>query len=261
MMTTALLADRGFIRVSGTEARAFLQGLVTCNMETITPDSAGFGALLSPQGKILFDFFIYAEADGFILDCVEPLAADLLKRLTMYRLRAKITLENLTGQLHIQAVWDMPSLDGLADPRASVLGWRLLQNGPAPQSEAAAYHAHRIRLGIAEGGLDYVYGDTFPHEANFDRTGGVDFHKGCYVGQEVVSRMQHKTQVRKRVVPVYFDDPALPLGADIVAGDLSIGRMGSSIAGQGLALIRLDRAEEAERLTCMGRAITLTKGV
>ena len=260
MMTTALLADRGFIRVSGTEARAFLQALVTCNMENITPDSAGCGALLSPQGKILFDFFIYAESDGFILDCPNFLAADLLKRLSLYKLRAKLTLENLTGQLHIQAVWDAPS-EGLEDPRGGALGHRILCTGPAPQSEAATYHAHRIRLGIAEGGLDYVYGDTFPHEANFDRTGGVDFHKGCYVGQEVVSRMQHKTQVRKRVVPVYFDDPALPLGADIVAGDLSIGRMGSSIAGQGLALIRLDRAEEAERLTCMGRAITLTKGV
>ena len=260
MMTTALLADRGFIRVSGTEARACLQALVTCNMENITPDSAGCGALLSPQGKILFDFFIYAESDGFILDCPNFLAADLLKRLSLYKLRAKLTLENLTGQLHIQAVWDAPS-EGLEDPRGGALGHRILCTGPAPQSEAATYHAHRIRLGIAEGGLDYVYGDTFPHEANFDRTGGVDFHKGCYVGQEVVSRMQHKTQVRKRVVPVYFDGPALPPGADIVAGDLSIGRMGSSIAGQGLALIRLDRAEEAERLTCTGRALTLTEGV
>ena len=260
MMTTALLADRGFIRVSGTEARAFLQALVTCNMENITPDSAGCGALLSPQGKILFDFFIYAESDGFILDCPNFLAADLLKRLSLYKLRAKLTLENLTGQLHIQAVWDAPS-EGLEDPRGGALGHRILCTGPAPQSEAATYHAHRIRLGIAEGGLDYVYGDTFPHEANFDRTGGIDFHKGCYVGQEVVSRMQHKTQVRKRVVPVYFDGPALPQGADIVVGDLSIGRMGSSIAGQGLALLRLDRAEEAQRLTCAGHQIWLEKEV
>ena len=195
-----------------------------------------------------------------MLECPLALSADLLKRLTMYKLRAKLTLENLSGQFHILATWNQPS-DGLDDPRDSALGHRLLQNGAAPEGDEAAYHAHRIRLGIAEGGLDYVYGDTFPHEANFDRTGGVDFHKGCYVGQEVVSRMQHKTQVRKRVVPVYFDGPALPPGADIVAGDLSIGRMGSSIAGQGLALIRLDRAEEAERLTCTGRALTLTEGV
>eukprot|EP01037_Dinobryon_pediforme_P009630 gene9630-9707_t len=258
-MTIAILAHRGFIRISGIDARAFLQGLVTCNMDNITPQAAGFGALLSPQGKILFDFFIYAEADGFILDCPASLAADLLKRLTMYKLRAKLTLEDLSGQFHIQAVWDAPS-EGLYDPRSPALGRRLLHNGPAPVSDDSAYHSHRIQLGIAEGGLDYVYGDTFPHEANFDRVHGVDFQKGCYVGQEVVSRMQHKTQVRKRVVPVYFEGPALPLGADIVAGDLNIGRMGSSIAGQGLALLRLDRAQEAQTLTCNGYNIRLDQG-
>jgi len=179
----------------------------------------------------------------------------------MYRLRAKITLENLTGQFHIQMVWDAASLEGLADPRAPALGRRILCSGTAPEDDECAYHARRITFGIAEGGLDYLYGDTFPHEANFDRTHGVDFQKGCYVGQEVVSRMQHKTQVRKRVVPVYFNGPALPLGADIVAGELNIGRMGSSIAGQGLALLRLDRAEDAGNITCMGRIIRLKDGV
>ena len=262
MMTTALLAHRGFIRVSGMDARAFLQGLVTCNIETVTPEQAAFGALLSPQGKILFDFFIYAEPDGFILDCPAALATDLLKRLSLYKLRAKITLENLSDTLHVQAAWDDSAAQGCNDPRDPALGRRVLSAGAAPETpDDSAYHTRRITLGLAEGGLDYLYGDTFPHEANFDRTGGVDFHKGCYVGQEVVSRMQHKTQVRKRVVPVCFDGSALPLGADIVAGDLNIGRMGSSIAGQGLALLRLDRADEAGSLTCAGRALWLNHGV
>jgi len=244
-MTHAILMNRGFVRVSGGQASAFLQGLLTCDVEKITPEQAGFGGLLTPQGKILVDFLIYSTDLGYILDCPQDLAADLTKRLGFYKLRAKVLIENLSGQFHVEARWEEPGTEGWNDPRHAGMGQRILREGPASGDEAA-YQAHRISLGVAQGGIDYVYGDTFPHEGNFDRFGGVDFTKGCYIGQEVVSRMEHKTHIRKRVVDVTFSGEALTLGAEVTAGELAIGRMGSSVAGMGLALLRLDRAEAAK---------------
>jgi folate-binding protein YgfZ len=236
-MPSATLADRAVLRVSGTEARGFLQGLVTCDVEAVSATQAAYGALLSPQGKILVDFLMVEEGDGaFLLDVPGVLAADFLKRLTLYRLRAKVKIEAL-ADLCVVAVWDetAPLLAGIApvehvarfaDPRAHGLGWRVI----APKTEAAA--------------PSLVYGDTFPHDANFDLINGVDFRKGCYIGQEVVSRVQHRGSARKRVLRVRIDGPA-KAGETIVVDDVVIGSLGSVAGRSGLALMRTDKAEEA----------------
>lgn len=253
-MASAYLDDRSVVRVAGEDARSFLQGLVTCDMAKVGP-AAGFGALLSPQGKILFDFLVVQGEDGFLFDIAGAQASAFVKRLGMYRLRAKITIEE-RFELGIVALWDGATAEGLVfdDPRHPGLGRRcLLARASADASaDAAAYHQHRILCGVPEGGRDYPFGEIFPHDADLDLLHGVDFRKGCYVGQEVVSRVEHRGSARKRIVPVALRGHAAA-GSTIVAGDLAIGTMGSSAGARGLALIRLDKAEEA-----IARGVPLT---
>ena len=253
-MPVVILQDRGVVRVSGADARSFLQGLVSCDMDKISPRLAGFGALLTPQGKILFDFSIFERDETFLLDCPLDMATALAKRLSFYKLRAKVVVEDVSGAHSIEAGWDdaarlgwRDTRLGWRDARLAALGWRdVVAHSAGTLDMCLTYEAHRISLGVPAGGVDFIYGDAFPHEVNMDLLGGVDFQKGCYVGQEVVARMQHKTAVRKRVVPVSFDGPAPAVGAEVKAGDLVIGRMGSSLSGRGLALLRLDRVEYAQ---------------
>src|SRR6185437_12134491 len=186
-------------------------------------------------------------------------AQPLADKLGFYKLRAKVTVENLSDNLGVIAAWGgelavKPDLS-FADPRDAALGWRILAPQELAQKAAdligaelvdsTAYDAHRIALGVPRGGLDFIYGDAFPHETNMDRLHGVDFDKGCYVGQEVVSRMQHRGTARTRTVRVVLDGPAPAPGETILAGDKSLGTMGSSAQGAGLALIRIDRAADA----------------
>jgi folate-binding protein YgfZ len=259
-MPSAFLADRGVVRVTGDDARSFLDGLLTSNMHSVAVDRARFAALLTPQGKILVDFIV-AEADGeigggFYLDVPRALAPDLAKRLAMYRLRAKVVVENVSDTLGITVYWggaEAPEEDGLAyaDPRVPGLGDRLIAERELARSLAdstdAAWDAHRIALGVPEGGRDFTYGDAFPHETDMDQLGGVDFDKGCYVGQEVVSRMEHRGTARTRIVPVVYPEGIAAMeGADVMAGDRRIGTAGSAgPGGTGLAMLRLDRLEEA----------------
>ena len=262
-MPSAFLSDRGVVRVSGDDAARFLQGLVTCNVETLGAGEARYGALLTPKGKIVVDFLCIGvpadEGGGFLLDTPAVLAAELAKKLGFYRLRAKVVVEDLSGPLAVTACWGdaaVPAAEGLAvrDPRHPALGWRVI--GPKPAEPPAAtgdYEAHRISLGIPAGGRDFVYGDAFPHEADMDQLAGVDFAKGCYVGQEVVSRMQHRGTARTRVVPVTFADFPPMEGLDVMAGEKQVGVMGSSVHGRGLAKLRLDRVAEAAEA---GEAIT-----
>lgn len=258
-LTASLLDDRGAVMVSGDDARSFLHGLLTNDVEHLALGQARHAALLTPQGKILFDMFVVATEEGFLLDVGRALVAEFVKRLTFYRLRAKVTITDLSGETVVAALWaGEPALPGetvFADPRLAGLGSRavlpaaeasdLLQAAGATIVPPEVYHDHRIVLGVPEGGKDYALGDTFPHEADMDQLGGIDFAKGCYVGQEVVSRMQHKTTVRKRVVPVTVPGVGLIGGAEVTAGDLVVGHMGSSTAAGGLALLRLDRVEDA----------------
>ena len=257
-MPSAQLPDRGIVHIGGAEARAFLDGILTCDMDGVAPGRARFGALLTAQGKILFDFVVFADgADGFMLDCRRVFAPDLVQRLSFYRLRAKVTLEDRSEALAVVAGWDgapEPAGDSVLgsapDPRLPALGWRALApiDGAPALTDATPedYDAHRIALGVPDGGRDFLYGDAFPHEALMDQLGGVDFDKGCYVGQEVVSRMQHRGTARTRIVPlVYLDGFVAEAGTEVAAGGRALGTTGTASRGRGLAMVRVDRAADA----------------
>ena len=272
-MKAAFLPDRGVVKVSGEDARNFLNGLVTTDVTELEPAQGRFGALLTPQGKIVVDFLITeapgGHGGGFLFDCPRALAKTLTDKLAFYKLRAKVAVENLSDSLGVIAAWDgdpavTPDL-AFADPRDHALGLRIL----APQElaakvaaligadlvDASAYEAHRIACGAPRGGLDFTYGDAFPHETNMDRLHGVDFDKGCYVGQEVVSRMQHRGSARTRTVKILLDGPSPEPGATILAGDKAVGTMGSTAGEMGLALIRTDRVADA-----LSAGLALTAG-
>jgi folate-binding protein YgfZ len=262
-MKAALLPDRGVVKVAGDEARKFLNGLLTTEMAQVTPAAARFAALLTPQGKIIVDFIIaenrVEDGGGFFLDCPRALSTALADRLNFYKLRAKVVIEDVSQALAVLAVWDGSAETefGLTyrDPRHPGLGTRVIlpphvaaaaaADLGAELVDAAAYEIYRVTLGIPRGGLDFIYGDAFPHEADMDQLNGVDFDKGCFVGQEVVSRMQHRRSARKRVVPVAFDGFGPEAGIPILAGERPIGVMGSSTQGRGLAMLRLDRLADA----------------
>ncbi|KAA2236086.1 CAF17-like 4Fe-4S cluster assembly/insertion protein YgfZ [Salinarimonas soli] len=259
-MPTAHLTNRGVVRVAGADARTFLQGLVTCDIDRVAPGEARYGALLTPQGKIIADFIVIEAPEdaggGFYLDAPVVLCADLAKRLGFYRLRAKVEVADLSSALAVVAGWGdaaRPADEaGLVheDPRLPALGWRAIMAGEEAAGLADAtweeYLPHRVRLGIPEGVADFTYGDAFPHEALLDQLGGVDFDKGCYVGQEVVSRMQHRGTARTRIVSlVYPEGFSAEVGSPVVAGERGLGTAGSGAGDRGLALIRVDRATDA----------------
>ena len=262
-MQVALLPDRGVVKVAGDDARVFLNGLVTNDMTKVVPGKPRFAALLTPQGKIIIDFIV-AEAPsndggGFFLDCPRALASTLVEKLNFYKLRAKVICEDLSSVLGVMAIWDgtAESEYGLSypDPRLPALGSRIMLPPHLAEEAAAdlagmlvgadAYEAHRIALGVPRGGLDFIYGETFSHEADMDQLNGVDFGKGCYIGQEVVSRVEHRASARSRVVPIVYDEFAPSSGLPVMAGDRQIGTLGSTAKGHGLALMRLDRIGDA----------------
>jgi tRNA-modifying protein YgfZ len=253
----ALLSDRAVVRVSGPAAHGFLQGLITNDIDKAKPGGAIHAGLLTPQGKILFDFFVVPAADAFLLEIAKAKAGELAQRLGFYKLRAQVEIAE-DPSFAVAAAWGAPPRlpDGAiayADPRLSALGLRILLQAEADARNLGctiagedAYHAHRIALGVPEGGRDYAFGDAFPHEAMFDRLAGVDFDKGCFIGQEVVSRMEHRGIARKRIVGVEGEGPLPPSGTEITAGGAPVGTLGSVSEHSGLALLRLDRAEEAK---------------
>ncbi|MGO9702247.1 MAG: YgfZ/GcvT domain-containing protein [Xanthobacteraceae bacterium] len=280
-MKAALLPARGVVKVAGDDARNFLHGLVSADIQKLAPGVARFCALLSPQGKIIADFFVVEapaeDGGGFFLDLPRTLANALVDKLNLYKLRARVMVEDLSEVLGVLAAWDGEGTTrvGLwyADPRLPALGHRAmlppqraadaaLEFGAA-MVDPAEYDTHRIALGVPQGGADFSYSDAFPHEADMDQLGGVDFEKGCYVGQEVVSRMEHRGIARTRALPVRFDGTPPASGVAVMAGERQVGTMGSSAAGHGLALLRLDRVADAlsrgEPLVAGGVPIRLNK--
>jgi folate-binding protein YgfZ len=262
-MKAALLPERGVVKVAGEDARKFLNGLLTADIEKVAPERPAFAALLTPQGKIMVDMIVAenpaADGGGYFLDVPRALAPTLVQRLNFYKLRAKVIVEDLSEVLGVMAVWDGTGTSdyGLsyADPRIAALGSRCMlpphlipdaaADLGAALAEASDYDAHRIALGAPRGGLDFLYGDAFPHESDMDQLNGVDFQKGCYVGQEVVSRVEHRGTARKRVVPVTFEDFAPEAGVRVMVGDVEAGVMGSSARGRGLAMLHLGRIGDA----------------
>ena len=272
-MKAAFLPDRGVVKVTGADARDFLNGLVTTDVTLLRPGLGRFGALLTPQGKITTDFLITeapaGHGGGFLIDCPRALAQGLADKLGFYKLRAKVAVENLSDSFGVLAAWDgdpavTPDL-AFADPRNPALGLRILVPAELAQKvadligaelvQSSAYDAHRIAAGVPRGGLDFMYGDAFPHETNMDRLHGVDFDKGCYVGQEVVSRMQHRGTARTRTVRIVLEDFSPEPGTAILAGDKPVGTIGSTAGQNGLALIRIDRAADA-----LAAGVALTAG-
>jgi hypothetical protein len=260
----ARLTDRGVIAVTGPDALSWLDNLVTNDLGRLTaPSDAVHAALLNPQGKILFEFFVVRGEDGLLLETAADRVEGLVKRLSMYKLRANVAVADVSAAYVCLTLWGKEACSSgetrgttsFCDPRHLELGRRILAEARFATDIAAAsngcdaasadYDAHRVACGVPEGGKDYLLGDTFPHEANFDRLNGVSFTKGCYVGQEVVARMQHKTVVRKRVVRVQGDG-GLVSGMEVHIGEAVVGRVGTVAGHKALALIRLDRATEAE---------------
>ncbi len=242
------LDDRALIRVTGEEAEHFLHGLVTTDIAGLPQGVARPGALLTPQGKIMFDFLVFRVPEGFALDCRVATAGDLAKRLKLYKLRAKVEISTPEQQL-VSVEWESDSGassdDSIADGRFSAPVRR--RYGAAATTANAprnAFDALRIENGVAELGPDYAAQDAFPHDVGFDQTGGVSFRKGCYVGQEVVSRMQHRGTARKRALIVAGSAPLEP-GADLVAGGRAAGKLGTAAGNRALAIARLDRVKEA----------------
>jgi folate-binding protein YgfZ len=249
-MPIAILEARVVARVAGPDATHFLDNLLTSNVPA--PGGARYSALLTPQGKIVADMIVVGTEGGFRLDVPRTTLDELMKRLRLYRLRAKIEL-GVLEDLAIAVAWDgaEPLVDTFAydDPRLPELGRRFI----LPAAEAAQivmvpeaeWHTHRTRLGVPEGGLDFLYGDAFPHEADMDQLHGIDFGKGCYVGQEIVSRMQHRGTARTRIIPFAVCGPPPSPGTEITSGGKTIGRVGSGINGRLLGLVRLDRIADA----------------
>ncbi len=252
-MPTAHLDDRALITLAGPDAEHFLQNIVTVDLDALGAGEARPGALLTPQGKIVFDFLVSRDGqEGLVLECRADVADDFVRRLTLYRLRAKVDISK-QDQASVAVSWQSDSTaarseaKGMADmrfPTADAV-LRFHGEGPAADAEVGAWQAFRISRGIAESGSDYTLGDAFPHDVLLDELGGVGFRKGCYVGQEVVSRMQHRGTARRRVL-VISGESALPAaGIEITTGGRTLGLLGSVSGNKGLAILRIDRVKDA----------------
>lgn len=252
--TAGLRPDRAVFRLGGTDARHFLHNLLTADIDHLQPGQATYAALLTPQGKIMFDMFVVAEGDGFIIDCAASQKAELIRRLNFYKLRAKVDISDQPGKMIGVSPAETPN--AFADPRWSGMGWRFVTDAGA-MPVATDYDAARIAAGLADTDADLGSGEVFPHEANLDQLGGVSFTKGCYVGQEVVSRMEHRGLARSRILPLTLSGPAPARGSDIRSGDTLIGTLLSSSGSLALGLIRLDRLAEAEAPLLTG-AVTVS---
>ena len=241
-LQTAALTSRALIAVSGEDWRSFLQGLITQDVDTLAPGEIRFGALLNPQGRLLFDLFVVGREDGAWLDVERAQRDALVMRLTMYRLRAKVQIA--ADDAPVLAAWGGrdPGPEWRADPRLAALGWRGYDIAATPDADEIAYDAHRLALGVP-GPADWGVEKTYPIEANFDLLHGIDFKKGCFVGQETTSRMKRRGQIKNRMLSIAFDGPPPAVGAELLNGERRAGEVLSGQPGRAIALVRLDRLE------------------
>lgn len=264
------LPDRGVIAVTGADRATFLQGIVSNDVTKVSETQAGYGAFLTPQGKYLFDFFMVMSGDTLLIDCEAARIGDFIKRLTMYKLRADVQLADVSDSIGVFAVFgdNVPEILGLdgarglarplvggaafVDPRLAEAGARLI--GPVDSVVAAAgldaadcqetkpedYDRHRLSLGLPDGSRDLAVDKATLMESGFDELNGIDWTKGCYMGQEVTARMKHRGLVKKRLMPVVIEGSAPEPGSNIVADGRTVGEMRSAFDGRGLALLKLD---------------------
>jgi tRNA-modifying protein YgfZ len=244
-MPAVFLANRSLITVAGAEAEPFLQNLVTTDLASLAIDEARPGALLTPQGKILFDFMIWRDGHDLVLETDAEQAEGLLKRLTMYRLRAPVELKP-ADDAGVTVSWGGDRVDGRKDARFAKAGIALARTaGRHGADDPALYDELRIDNGVPLSGRDFALQDAFPHDVLMDLNGGLSFRKGCYVGQEVVSRMQHRGTARRRVVTVVGEGALPAAGTEISAGGKPMGTLGTVSGNRGLAILRIDRAGDA----------------
>ncbi len=268
----ALLPARGVIEVTGEDRVEFLQGLVSNDVAKAAPNRAIYAALLTAQGRYLFDFFIIALGDALYLDTEASRLADLQRRLSIYKLRARVALGNASERFAVAVAWgdgtaQALGLDGAGaakefaggaayiDPRLAALGARFLlprEKSDAPAqagfaaSDADAYDRHRLALGVPDGTRDLTPEKALPMESGFDEMNGIDWQKGCYMGQELTARMKYRALVKKRLMPVAIEGAAVAPGTGITQDGSEAGEMLSARDGRGLALLRLEAVEAAQ---------------
>ncbi|RCK51789.1 aminomethyltransferase [Thalassospira profundimaris] len=280
------LPDRAVIRVSGPDRVDFLQGLVSNNVEKISPEQSGYGALLTPQGKFLYDFFMYyQDEDSLLIECEGGERAEsLFKKLRMYKLRAKVELTDVSNDYDVFAVFgdnaasalSLPEqagstarlADGIkaVDPRLTAMGCRVLlpkgEEGTlagtgSVKSTIEAYHEQRVRLGLPNGSEELEVDKAILLENGFEELGGVDFKKGCYMGQELTARTKYRGLVRKRLLPIEIDGPTPEVGSQIMNDDREAGIIKSIHGNSGLAMIRLERVDKEATLNAGDARITV----
>ncbi|WGF89793.1 CAF17-like 4Fe-4S cluster assembly/insertion protein YgfZ [Marinivivus vitaminiproducens] len=263
------LHDRGVLSVEGADAEAFLQGLVSNDVARVTERQAGYGALLTPQGKFLFDFLLYRTAEGFLLETEAARLPDLIRRLTLYKLRSKVTLADMSERHAVLALLSADDGPGaseiletvaegiiVADPRLADLGRRALLPPDAvdrvmgalglAELPVAAWEKRRLALGVPDGSRDIEVEKGILLENGFEELGGVAFDKGCFVGQELTARTKYRGLIKKRLLPVVFEGALPEPGTIIRLGEREAGEVRSAADGRGLALIRLDQLAKAE---------------
>ncbi len=245
-----ILVSRGVVEVSGPDAASFLQGLITNDITRAVDDRGVYAALLTPQGKVIYDFIVFGASGGYLLDCVKLYAPDLTARLKKYKLRAKVTV---TDRSHERAVLSARERSvfpedavAIEDPRLPALGFRAIAPSEAASGdEESAYSLNRLRLGVPDALTDIPPETYFPLDCNFEELHGVDFDKGCYVGQELTARMKHRASARRRLLPVEAAVLLPAPGTPLKIGSSDIGELRGAIGKRGLALVRLDRLGNA----------------
>jgi tRNA-modifying protein YgfZ len=232
--------ERTLIRVSGPDAVEFLDNLLTQNVSADAP--VRYAGLLTPQGKVIADMFVWYDGDARVLDVDTSRAEDLMRRFTMYKLRANVSLSAAPGGVLVD---DEPFNNSVRDPRLDAMGWRALTTDVSSETGEDAYNAKRIAAGLAHLTADAQPEEVFALEALFEELNGVDFQKGCFVGQENVSRMKRRATTRRKFCPVVFDGAPPAYGTPVRAGEAELGSIRSGVAGRAIALLRLDRALDA----------------
>lgn len=238
-MPVARLASRSLIAVSGADAASFLNGLLTQNVEALATGEVRFGALLGPQGRLLAEMFLFGDGETILVDVPADQADALIKRLSMYRLRARVELA--LDPRSVFTAWGDGAPDRTDDPRLEGLGRRWIGEAQADAVEGD-WRLHCLSQGVHDV-ADLRLDADYPIECNLDLLSGIDFHKGCFVGQEIASRMKRRGKVKSRLVPITFDGPPPAFGSEILNGELRAGEMRSGLDGRAMAMLRLDRMQ------------------